>query len=118
MPSRNWKVRLQDILNAISSIEQRIDGLSFAEFAENETLVKAVLYDFLVIGEAAINIPADVQSRYAAIPWRLMGDLRNVIAHEYFQVNLRVIWNTAQQNLPSLVTQLQALLENEAEQGQ
>jgi uncharacterized protein with HEPN domain len=105
------------MLKAISSIEEQMSGLGFEEFVQNETIAKAVLYDFLVIGEAAINIPNEVQSRYPAIPWRLMSDMRNVVAHEYFQVNLKIIWNTARKNLPPLVPQLQALLEDEAKQG-
>jgi uncharacterized protein with HEPN domain len=84
VPSRSWQVQVRDMLKAISSIEEQMAGLSFEEFAQNETIAKAVPYDFLVIGEAAINIPNEVQSRYPAIPWRLMSDRRNVIAHEYF----------------------------------
>ena len=115
MPSRNWQLRLQDILDAICSIQQRTAGMSFEEFTQNETLFKAVLYDFVVIGEAVINIPSGVQSQYPQIPWRLMGDMRNVIAHEYFQVNLRVVWNTLQNNLPPLIPQLQELLDAKTE---
>ena len=88
---------------------------SFEGFAQDEILIKAVLYDFVVIGEAAISVSPDIQTRYSRIPWRLMGDMRNVIAHEYFQVNLRIVWNTARNNLPLLKPQLEALLEAEAE---
>lgn len=101
------------MLNTISSIQQRTAGISFEEFAQDETLIKAVLYDFIVIGEAAINISPNVQAQYPQVSWRLISDMRNVIAHEYFQVNLRIVWNTAQNNLPPLVTQLQALLNAE-----
>jgi uncharacterized protein with HEPN domain len=113
VPSRNWLLRIQDIINAGNSIQRYTAGMTFEEFQQNEMLIKAILYDFVVIGEAAINVPSEVQSRYPQIPWRLIGDMRNVIAHEYFQVNLRIIWNTVQNNLPVLLTQLQDLLETE-----
>ncbi|MFB2934850.1 DUF86 domain-containing protein [Aerosakkonemataceae cyanobacterium BLCC-F154] len=116
MPFRNWQLRIQDIINALHSIQHCTVGMSFEEFEQNEMLIKAILYDFVVIGEAAINIPSEVQSRYPQIPWRLMGDMRNVIAHEYFQVNLRIIWNTIQNNLPSLVNLLQELIQREFSQ--
>jgi len=53
VPSRDWRLRLQDILQSITGIEQRTANITFEEFQNNETLVKAVLYDFVVIGEAS-----------------------------------------------------------------
>lgn len=113
MSSKEWQVRVQDILDAIASIQRLTAGITFAEFANEEAIAKAVLYNFIIIGEASANVPAAVQSRYADIPWRLMSDMRNVMAHEYFQVNLRLTWGTAQNNLPMLVPQLQKLLKLE-----
>jgi uncharacterized protein with HEPN domain len=105
--SRNWQLRVQDILNAIASVQRLTDGISFAEFVDDEAIAKAVLYNFVIIGEASTNVPVDVQSRTPDIPWRLMSDMQNVMAHEYFQVNLRLTWGTVQNNLPTLVPQLQ-----------
>ena len=113
MSSRAWQFRVQDILDAIISIEQRTAKMTFETFAANETVVKSVLYDFIVIGEASRNIPAEIQSSYSQIPWRLMSDMRNIIAHEYFQVNLMLTWRTIQNNLPSLKLQLLELLASE-----
>jgi uncharacterized protein with HEPN domain len=109
MSSRSAQARIQDILNAIDSIQMRTSGMSFDEFNQNETVVKAVLYDLIIIGEAAINIPANIQNLIPEIPWRLMSDMRNIMAHEYFQVNLQVTWSTIQNNLPPLVHPLQKL---------
>ncbi|AFZ12527.1 protein of unknown function DUF86 [Crinalium epipsammum PCC 9333] len=113
MPSRDWRQRIQDILVSITEIEQRINGITFEEFTKNPTIVKAVLYDFVVIGEATRNIPNEIQSRYPLIPWRLMGGMRNVVTHEYFQVSLMRVWETIQNDLPSLVPQLQEVLQTE-----
>ncbi len=109
MSSRSAKERIQDILNAIDSIQSRTTGMSFDQFSQDETIVKAVLYDLIVIGEAAINIPVDVQALAPELPWRLMSDMRNIIAHEYFQVNLRITWSTIQNNLSPLIHPLQQL---------
>ncbi|MDJ0583186.1 MAG: DUF86 domain-containing protein [Crocosphaera sp.] len=87
--------------------------MTFEEFSNNRTIIKAVLYDFGIIGEATKNVPHHIQSRYPHIPWRLMGDMRNVIFHEYFQVKLPFIWRTIQNDLTSLHSQLHELLENE-----
>ena len=56
MPSRNWHFPIGDMIQAIVAIENRVAGLSFNDFQANETIAKAVFYDFLIIGEAAINI--------------------------------------------------------------
>jgi uncharacterized protein with HEPN domain len=113
VPSRDWQFRIRDIVQAMTAIQNRVDGLSFAEFRENETVIKAVFYDFLIIGEAATNLPSEIQARYPHIPWRVMGDMRNVIAHEYFQVNLNLVWRTVENNLPEVLIKLQELMETE-----
>jgi uncharacterized protein with HEPN domain len=113
VPSRDWRFRIQDIVLSISEIKQRTRGVTFEEFTKNQTLVKAVLYDFVVIGEATRNVPNDIQLRYPLIPWRLMGGMRNVVTHEYFQVDLSRVWETIQNDLSSLLPQLQEVLERE-----
>jgi uncharacterized protein with HEPN domain len=109
MSSRSAKERIQDILNAIDSVQSRTTGMSFEQFSQDETIVKAVLYDLIIIGEVAINVPADIQALAPELPWRLMSDMRNIMAHEYFQVNLRITWSTIQNNLPPLIHPLQQL---------
>lgn len=111
MSSRTVKDRIQDILNAISSIQKETKNIDFLEFSHNEILVKAVLYDLIIIGEAAINIPTEIQLLAPELPWRLMSDMRNIIAHEYFQIDLRITWKTIQNNLPSIIDPLRKLLE-------
>jgi uncharacterized protein with HEPN domain len=86
--------------------------MSFDQFSQNETVVKAVLYDLIIIGEASINISADIQTLAPELPWRLMSDMRNIMAHEYFQVNLRITWSTIQNNLAPLIYPLQQLQVN------
>lgn len=83
-----------------------------ADFECNETVVQAVLYNLIVIGEAAINIPSDVKERLPELPWRLMGDMRNLIAHQYFQIDREIVWDTIQNNLPQLIEPLQKLLDS------
>lgn len=115
MPSRNWQLCLQDIVESITEIEQRIVGMTFEEFESDRTIIKAVLYDFVIIGEAIRGVPDEIQSRYPLIPWRLMAGMRNVVTHEYFQINLRRVWQTIQEDLPSLIPQLQEVLEHQAD---
>ena len=63
--------------------------------------------------QQSIFIPSEIQSRYPNIPWRIIADMRNVMAHEYFQVNQKIVWNTIKNNLPELMKKLEDLLEEE-----
>ena len=110
MSSRSWQLRVEDILTAISTIQHRTHGLTFDAFQSDAMLVESVLYNFIVIGEAAASIPAEIQVRHPEVPWRLMSDLRNIMTHEYFRVNLNIVWGTIQSNLPPLVEPLKSLL--------
>lgn len=113
MPSRNWYLRIQDILQAIIEIQQFTAGMSFEDLQTDKKTILAVLYNFALIGEAARNIPTEIQSRHPQIPWRLMGDMRNVMIHEYFQVNIKRVWSTIDQDLSVLVEPLRQVLERE-----
>jgi uncharacterized protein with HEPN domain len=116
MSSRRWQLRIEDILKAISSTQMQTAGIIFEEFSINEVMVKSVLYDFIVIGEASSHIPDQIRDSYPDIPWRLMIDMRNVMAHEYFQVNLLLTWRTIQNNLPLLAQQLREILQQNTEE--
>ncbi|NEQ19718.1 MAG: DUF86 domain-containing protein [Microcoleus sp. SIO2G3] len=113
MPSREWQLRIKDIMASATAIIERTAGMTFEDFQVNQTITKAVLYDFVIIGEATRNVPVAIVSRYPEIPWRLMGNMRNVMTHEYFQVDLEIIWNTIKSSLPSLIPQIQDLIERE-----
>ncbi|CBN56218.1 MULTISPECIES: DUF86 domain-containing protein [Kamptonema] len=114
MPSREWPLRIQDILDAIARIQGVITGINFTEFESIEELIlQGILYNFIIIGEASVNVNDEIKSRYPQIPWRLMGDMRNVMAHEYFQVNLDRLWRTISEDLPPLVPLLEELLAQE-----
>ena len=86
--------------------------MTFEEFSKNKMLVQSVLYNFVIIGEASSNIPEEIQSLDPTIPWRKMSDMRNVMAHEYFQVNLSIVWQTIYRNLLPILPKLEKLIEN------
>jgi len=114
VPSRPWRLRIQDILDAITPIQQATVGISYEQFEQMEDLVlHGILYNFMIVGEAAVNVPDSIQSRYPQIPWRSMRDMRNVMVHEYFQVNLERMWRTIYEDLPAVVAMLETLLQQE-----
>ncbi|OGO74538.1 MAG: hypothetical protein A3K41_04400 [Chloroflexi bacterium RIFOXYD12_FULL_57_15] len=113
MPPRNWKMRVRDILECIGKIERHTQGLSYSGFEEDEKTIDAILRNLEIIGEAARHIPREVKSRFPDIPWMEMQTMRNIVIHEYHGVNLKIIWQTVEEDLPLLVPQLQKILEVE-----
>lgn len=116
MPPRDWKLRVEDILQAIAEIQSFTSSMSFEDFQADTKTVRAVICDISIMGEAAANIPPEIQTRYPEIPWAEMRGIRNVVVHEYFQVNLDILWRTIQQRLTPLMLQLHELLERIAEE--
>lgn len=84
----------------------------------NDVLVESVLYKLIVIGEAATNIPSAIKVETPELPWRKMSDMRNIVAHEYFRVEMGIVWETVHTNLPPLVEPLNALLDTDRDKSE
>ncbi len=110
MPRRRWKLRVEDILEAIDKVQRYTQGLDFERFAANSQVIEAVVFNFIVIGEAARHVPPAIISRYDNMPWRIMRGMRNLVVHEYWGVNIRVLWETVQNDLTPLVPMLKKIV--------
>lgn len=115
MQPRDWRLRIQDILDAAQRIHGHIQDLDFEEFASNRLLIDAIFFNLATIGEAASHVPVEIQMRHPELPWDDMRDNRNFLVHEYFRVDLNIVWDTITQDIPPLVPRLQAVLEAEVD---
>ncbi len=86
-----------------------VRGLTFEQFAADLRTVDAVSYAIVVIGEAVKAIPETVILASPEIPWADIRGMRNKVAHEYFGVDVKVLWQTVREDLPSLLVTLRAL---------
>ncbi|BAY53821.1 MULTISPECIES: HepT-like ribonuclease domain-containing protein [Leptolyngbya] len=111
MPSRDWQNRVRDVLTAIVEIREFTNGITFEQFQADRKTISAVLYNLAMIGEAVRIIPPDLEASHPEIPWNDMRGMRNIVIHEYFQVNLSIIWQTIQEDLVSLEFSLRQLLD-------
>jgi len=82
--SRDYRLYLEDILEAAEKIERYLEGVSFQEFSGDSMRVDAVLRNLEIIGEATKNIPLEVRERQSAIEWRKIAGLRDIVIHEVF----------------------------------
>jgi uncharacterized protein with HEPN domain len=70
----------------------------------------AVIREFEIIGEAVGKLPMELKAGYPGIPWQDIKDFRNLLAHEYFGVDLEIVWNTANKDLPPLMDAVQEIV--------
>jgi len=111
VPPREWKLRVRDMLDAIETIGEYASEHDLASFREDRKTIDAVVYRFVVLGEAASALPDDVRGRQADVPWDEIRGLRNVVVHEYTGVRIDTVWQTICEDLPPLVPLLEAMLE-------
>lgn len=91
---------LQDILTSLSRIEDYTKSLSFKDLENDWKALDAVIRNLEIIGEAAKNIPKQVAEKYPGIPLDKMISMRNKVIHEYFGVDLEILWKTIKEDLP------------------
>jgi uncharacterized protein with HEPN domain len=103
---REWRLRVEDILDAIAKIERYVHGLTFDQFKADEKTIDAVVRNLEVIGEAVRHLMARPEELPEAIPWGDVAGMRNILGHEYFGVDLQIVWQTVTTDLPLLKSEL------------
>lgn len=99
---RDRRARMADLVEAIARIETYVANQTFEEFAADSKTFDTVIRNFEVTGEAAKHPLRDGEAIAATVPWQDMGDMRNLLAHEYFGIDARIVWQTILPDLPDL----------------
>jgi len=107
---RNDRAYLTHIRDAIDTIEEYLEVVSYEEFTSNKMIIDAVVRELEIIGEASNNLSEEFRERHPDIVWRRMKDMRNFLIHEYFGVNIKVVWDTCKEDLPKLSKLINDLL--------
>jgi len=108
--SRDLRLYLEDILRACDKIGRYTLGLCQEEFSRADQVVDAVARNLEVIGEASKCLPDDLRLRYGDVPWRKMAGLRDVIAHGYFGLDVDLLWDIVQRDVPLVRLKIAAIL--------
>ena len=100
--SRDFELRIEDILEACNRVADYIAGYDLARFEEDYKTQDAVIRQFEIIGEAVKHLPEEITLRESGLPWRQFAGFRDVLAHSYFAVDLSVLWEAAEVYAPLL----------------
>jgi len=110
MSKRNINLYLLDINSAINNIIKYTKNLSLAKFRKDGKTIDAVIRNLEIIGEAANNLPREITIVNSDIPWDKIIAMRNKVIHEYFGVDVDILWQTIKEDLPELRKQIKRLL--------
>lgn len=100
-------------MDSILLIEEYSQGVSQTDFFKNRPLQDAIIRRLEVIGEAVKNLPMPFRSKYAQIPWKKIAGMRDILIHEYFDVDLVLTWRVVKQELPPIKKRLAEILAEE-----
>jgi len=106
MKARSDNILLFDILECCERITGYIDGISKDQFEQNFLLQDALIRKIEVIGEATKGLSEEVRAVNPDVPWRKMMGIRDRIVHQYFKVDLDVIWQTVTSDIPALKSKI------------
>ena len=103
---------LLHILESTELIERYISGISKEDFLKSPLLQDAVIRRIEIIGEASRNLPSDFKDKYPRIPWPEISNMRNILVHAYFGIDLNLAWKTASADIPVLKNQIADILDS------
>ncbi len=103
---KNDLVYVDHILNSLGKIKRYISGLSKDEFLKDTKTQDAVIRKFEIVGEATKRISPDFKKKHDGIPWKDMAGMRDVLIHDYIDVDIWIVWKTVNEDLKQLENEL------------
>lgn len=93
--------------DSLREVQTFVQGESYESFLKSRLVQNAVMRSFEVVGEAARRMGPELREAYPEVLWRLMSDFRNNLIHDYFGLDLAVIWQTATEDTPVFLQQIE-----------
>lgn len=110
MKIRDYRDYLQDISDSIDDVGNFTKDMTFEKFAKDRKTINAIIRSIEVIGEATKKLPTSVKDKHPSIPWKRMAGMRDKMIHEYFGIDVEILWKVVKEDIPSLKTSIQNAL--------
>jgi uncharacterized protein with HEPN domain len=107
MDKANDQVYVSHILDAIRLIKEFVAGKSFKEFQNEPMRSSAVVRQLEIIGEAAKRLSLEMKEDSGSLPWSKITGMRDFLAHDYMQVDLKEVWKVATEDIIELEKELE-----------
>ena len=110
--NKDYKILVEHILESIKWIEKYTENMSEDSFIESTQIQDSVIRRLEIIGEAIGNFPEEIKKEHFHIQWDEISGMRNFLIHEYFGVDLYLVWETVKSDIPKLKKQMKKIIEN------
>ena len=110
MSKRKVNLYCMDILDSGNAVFEFVSGMNFEEFKNDRKTCSAVIREFEIIGEAVGKIPDDLKQLHPDVEWQDIKDFRNLLVHEYFGIDLEMVWQVIEEDLPLLMKAINKIL--------
>ncbi|MFB6249816.1 MAG: DUF86 domain-containing protein [Salinibacter sp.] len=109
--SRSQKQYLLDILDAMDKARCFVEDVTFEDLESDHRTQFALQRAFEIIGEATKHLDDDLREEYDEVPWNDMAGMRDMLIHEYFAVDLTVVWDTVHNRFTEVQPRLRQILD-------
>lgn len=108
---RDYRVYLEDIIEAAGAAREFIAGMGKDELGKDRRTRDAVVRNLEIIGEAVKKLPVETKRDYPDVEWKKIAGLRDILVHDYFGIDMDIVWDVVQNKLPVLAEQVRRILD-------
>lgn len=112
MSKRSDELYLHDMLDSVNAIGNFIKDMDFESFTKDRKTYSATIRELEIIGEAAGRVSSELKANHPTIDWRTIKDFRNILSHEYFGIDNKIVWQIVNEKLIHLHNQLTQIIQS------